>query len=347
MYLAIRIRDVDRNLLRRIRLGHDGGEIGDDRRTAVQHYGGGNELAREDIPCSHVKAVRVHLHDESVVLRRNRTAVRVHPERQRGGSSPGRHAQRVEPGGVARLCGIGQPHVVAGVEVWVALHRHLHRDRKGTGARPRLGKRHIHPYGIGLVLGHGRHRFLGLAVYRHGHAGRQRLANQDGAGDEVGDETTRGVVDVRGRRRKEHLRRRVRLACRLDGERHTRIGGVDRDLAHDPRHARSIVLKYIRNRIFENPPALHDLGDVRIVCPDVKLHGLDGRAVNRVNRNREAAGIRRGRPLRDRPPDSCRFIEPICCIVFYTEIDRLRINARPRQVDVNGFVATGLDELMP
>ena len=326
--LPVGIRHVDGDFLLGVRFCGDGGQLLRDlRRAAVDHHRGTGELAGEEVARGRRhprRGVGVHL-EEQPHLRVGRAAVRVHPKRELRRLPALPDMQDRIPRGIVVHARLGERHVVRRVKFQhVALQRHLERNVEIGGIR--LGERHVHVH-LGLpVVGIGRHRRRRDAVHRHGDAGRQRLADLDGARDEVGDDVARSIEDVRGHGGQEQVRRGADRARAPHVERHARITRQDMELAHLARHA---IAKHVLRDVL-HLAARHDLGNVRVGRPHVKIHGRSGPARNRERRH---AGIRRERPLRNAAPDARPFVG-VCRVEIYG----LHVYAGLVQVQVGVFL---------
>ena len=282
------------------------------------------ELAEEVLcgrggPCG---GIGVHREDQAR-FRIDRTAVCVHPE----GVGHRRLVlilQDFQGRGPIRVfvcVALREPHVVCRVEAQrVVLERHLDGDVDIGGEC--IGELHVHGHKGKRVVGRGDHLLRGGTTHRHGDAGRQRVAHLDGAGDEVGDEVVRLIVDVRGRGGEEQLRGVAYVARSLHVERHARIAGVDAERAHLARDATAEVVVSELHDL----SARRDLGHRVALGPHVQRHRR-GRAA--LDRDRRHAGVRRGRSLGDRAPDVRRLVG-----IRLVEVDGLHIDARPPQVEV-------------
>ena len=332
LQLAVGVRDVDRHFLRGVRLDVRDVEIAcrHFRRAALQEQRGGLELAREEGARRRVEAIRVHFHDETV-LRVDRAAVRVHPQRPRGEGGPGGHGQPVVPGEIVVLAFRRHSHVFPDIQRGIVLHRHLDRDLEFVVAGPLLGERHVHGHGRTGRVGIRRRFGLYIVVHLHVDAGGQGIGHLNGAREEVRDEVN-SPIDVRGRGGEKHLRRLARRARCLDVERHARVPGVDLNLA--------IHLARFVGIGLDDPSATHDLGNVRVIRPNVKVHRPGGAT---VNRNRGGKRLDRGRPLCDGPPDGVRRLVGVVLV----KVDRLHIDTRHAQVGIEEFVVSTANPRIP
>ena len=297
--LAPGIGHVHGHFLVGVRIRRDDHIPRDLGRASLHQHGGGRELADEDAARGRVQTVRINLHEQTGVLRLDRSAVGVHPERIGGGGAParrssGRHREHVFPGFVEKFRLTRHPHVVRRVQRRILLHRHLDRDGQFVVVRPRLGQCDAHGHKGFAEVRVGLHRIPVLAVHAHGHAGGQRLAHLDGALYEVGDEEVRIIVDVRRRCGEEDIGSAADRSRRLYGERHVLVAGGDAERAHLVRPVAEVALHDLIHLTAD-----HDFGDV-VRRPQVELHRL-GRAAGDFHHGR--AGVGRGRPLRDGAPN--------------------------------------------